>query len=147
RPAGAIIGIEESLRGVLVPGVPDLVGRIDLIVEAEDSVTVTDFKSARSAWDQHHVEDAGSQLLLYHELVKPLADGKPIRLQFLVMTKGKVPEIAVHPVAVDPKQIQRTKKVVEQVWRAIEGGVFYPSPSPLNCPSCPYRQQCRAWTG
>jgi CRISPR/Cas system-associated exonuclease Cas4 (RecB family) len=33
------------------------------------------------------------------------------------------------------------------VWRAIQAGQFFPSPSPLNCHSCPYREPCRAWSG
>lgn len=147
RPEGTIIGVEEPLRGVLVPGIPDLVGRIDLIVETEEAVTITDFKSARSAWSQEHVEDAAGQLLLYHELAKPLAGGKPIRLQFMVLTKTKLPEIALRPVEPDPEQIERTKRIVERIWRAIDQGHVYPVPSPLNCSTCPYRAPCRAWTG
>ena len=33
NPNGTIIAIEEELRGELIPGVPDFLGRIDLIVE------------------------------------------------------------------------------------------------------------------
>ena len=35
----------------------------------------------------------------------------------------------------DPQQIDRTKRIVETVWKAIEAGIFYPSPSAMNCPS------------
>lgn len=146
-PSGTIIGVEEELRGELIPGLPDLLARVDLIVDAGDFLEVSDFKTARSQWSQDHVADAASQLLLYHELVKELADGRPVRLSFAVLTKTKAPELAMHPVPSDPKQIERTKRVVENVWRAIEAGLFYPSPSPLNCSSCPYRQPCQEWQG
>ena len=33
------------------------------------------------------VEDVAPQLLLYSELVKPMADGRPIKLEFAVLTK------------------------------------------------------------
>lgn len=146
-PRGTIIGVEEPLRDTLIPGVPDLVGRVDLILETDDEVVVRDFKTARSAWSSEQVADSAGQLLLYHELVKPLAGDKPVRLEFAVLTKGKLPEVVIHPVQADPRQIERTKKVVERVWRAIEAESFFPSPSPLNCCTCPFRAPCRAWTG
>lgn len=36
---------------------------------------------------------------------------------------------------------------VERVWRAIEGGQFYPAPSVMSCSGCGYREACRAWIG
>jgi CRISPR/Cas system-associated exonuclease Cas4 (RecB family) len=146
-PTGRIIAVEEELRGELIPGLPDLLARVDLIVETDDAVEVTDFKTARTAWSTDHVVESASQLLLYGELAKPLAEGKKIRLGFAVLTKTKVPDISVHSVPTNPQQVERTKRVVERVWRAIEEGHFYPAPSPLNCPSCPYREPCRTWRG
>jgi putative RecB family exonuclease len=147
RPEGTIIGIEESVRGSVVPGVPELVARIDLILETASTIRVVDFKTARSSWGCEHLEDASDQLLLYHELLKPLAAGKPMQLEFAVFTKTRVPDIALHQVQADARQIERTKRVTERVWKGIELGLFYPNPSPLNCPTCPYRSACRAWTG
>ncbi len=68
-PAGTIVGIEEELTGELIPGVPDLLARIDLLVDDGDGLVLTDFKTARSNWSDEHVRDAAGQLLLYHELV------------------------------------------------------------------------------
>lgn len=146
-PGGTIIGVEEELRGELVPGLPDLLGRVDLLLDTDADLLVTDFKTSRSEWGIDHVDDSADQLLLYHELVKPLADGRPVRLAFAVLTKTKFPELTLYPVPVDQRQITRTKRIVERVYRSIQSGNFYPSPSPLKCPSCPYRVQCRAWTG
>jgi putative RecB family exonuclease len=147
KPRGTIVGVEEELRGQIVPGLPDLLARVDLMVDEADVFVVTDFKSARSSWTDEHVGDAASQLLLYHELVKPLADGKPVRLRFAVLNKNKAPDLVMHDVPVDRQQIDRTKRIGERVWRTIRAGNFYPSPGPLNCHSCPYRQPCRAWKG
>ena len=60
--------------------------------------------------------------MLYSELVKHLSDGKPLRLGFAVLTKTKLPELTVHALPADPYQMQRTKRIVEQVWRAIQSG-------------------------
>jgi RecB family exonuclease len=46
KPAGRILAIEESLRGELVPGLPDLLGKVDLILETPTELLVTDWKSA-----------------------------------------------------------------------------------------------------
>ena len=43
-----VIGIEEELRGELIPGVPDLLARIDLLTTTSDALVITDFKTARS---------------------------------------------------------------------------------------------------
>jgi CRISPR/Cas system-associated exonuclease Cas4 (RecB family) len=68
-------------------------------------------------------------------------------LQFAVATKLKNPEVHLYDVETDPHQIERMKRIVERVWEGIERQIFYPSPSAMNCPSCPYREQCRAWAG
>jgi CRISPR/Cas system-associated exonuclease Cas4 (RecB family) len=147
RPTGTIIAIEEELRGPLIPGLPDLLARVDLVVDHGDAVTVTDFKTARSSWSEDHVEDSASQLLLYHELAKDLSDGRPVKLGFAVLTKTKVPELTLYPVQANPHRLERTKKIVERVWHAVESGQFLPSPSPLNCSNCPFREPCKAWKG
>jgi putative RecB family exonuclease len=146
-PSGTIIGVEEELRGELVPGLPDVLARVDLMVDSGDALIVTDFKTARTAWSAHQVDDWGGQLLMYHELARPLADGRPLKLVFVVFTKTRIPLVTLHPVKVDDHQLERTRRVVETVWRAIEGEHFYPAPSPLNCPGCPFRDACRAWRG
>ena len=147
RPKGNIIGIEEEVRGEIMPGVPDLLGRVDLIVDTGDSLVVSDFKTARASWNVLKVEDLAPQLLLYSEVVKPMADGKPIKLEFAVLTKTKVPELTIYDVPLDPQQVERTKKVVEQVWQAIQSGFYYPNPGPMTCGSCPFREPCRRWVG
>jgi putative RecB family exonuclease len=147
NPHGTIIGIEEELTGELVPGVPDLLARVDLLVDAGDSLVITDMKTARSRWSAEQVRESAGQLLLYHELAKPMAEGRPIRLQFAVATKLKNPEVQVYEVDADPQQIERMKRIAERVWEGIERRIFYPSPSAMQCPGCPYREHCREWQG
>ena len=144
---GTVLGVEEPVRGVLVPGLPDFVARLDLVVDAGDELTVTDFKTSRSAWSADQAEDAGDQLLLYRELMSDWADGRPIRLEFLVATKTKTPTLTRHPVNTDPRRVKRMKATFERIALAIADERFFPNPSPMNCPSCPYRAPCRAWAG
>jgi hypothetical protein len=48
----------------------------------------------------------------------------PIRLQFAVATKLKNPEVHLYQVDAEPQQIERTKRIVERVWEAIESQIF-----------------------
>jgi hypothetical protein len=147
RPEGRIIAVEEELQGELIPGLPDLQARVDLVIETDTDIEVWDFKTCRSTWSEERVAESAGQLLLYSELVKDLSDGKPLRLGFAVLTKTKTADLTLHPVSADSHQMQRNKRIVEQVWRAIESGNVYPNPSPLNCPTCAYRVPCRKWRG
>ena len=144
---GRVLGVEEEIRGMLVEGVPDLYGRVDLLTEDADRLIVTDIKTSRGKWSQEQVEDSGEQLLLYSHLASEIAPGKRIATRFLVLTKTKEPVIEEHVREVEPAAMKRTLAGVERVWRAIESGVFYPAPSTMNCASCGYRAACRAWAG
>jgi putative RecB family exonuclease len=144
---GRVLGVEEELRGVLMEGVPDLYGRVDLLTEDADTLVVTDIKTSRGKWSQEQVEDSGEQLLLYSHLASEISPGKRIATRFLVLTKTKEPVIEEHVREVEPRAVKRTLAGVERVWRAIESGVFYPAPSTMNCATCGYRAACRAWMG
>ena len=147
RPAGKIVAVEESLRGEIIPGLPDLLGKVDLIVETPSELQITDWKTSRAKYSTDQVEESGAQLLLYGELAKDFAPGKQLRLQFGVLTKTKEVSFDVHSVPVEKAELDRTKRVVERVWRAIQAEHFFPAPSQMNCPGCPYREPCRKWPG
>ena len=142
-----VIGIEQELRGELIPGVPDLLARIDLLTTTSDALVITDFKTARSRWSQGQAENSSSQLLLYSELARRLIPDTDVRLRFLVLTKTKSPTVESFDVNVSQHRVRRITKAVEHTRRAIEARHFYPAPSPMNCPTCPYRFECNAWTG
>jgi putative RecB family exonuclease len=144
---GRVLGVEEEIRGMLVEGVPDLYGRVDLLTEDADSLVITDIKTSRGKWSAEQVEDGGEQLLLYSHLASEISPGKKIATRFLVLTKTKEPVIEEHVREVEPAAVKRTLAGVERVWRAIESGVFYPAPSTVTCSSCGYRSACRAWAG
>jgi putative RecB family exonuclease len=144
---GRVLGVEEEIRGMLVQGVPDLYGRIDLLTEDSDSLVITDIKTSRGKWSAEQVEDSGEQLLLYSHLASEISPGKKIATRFLVLTKTKEPVMEEHVRDVEPGNVKRTLAGVERVWRAIESGLFYPAPSTMNCSSCGYRAACRAWAG
>ena len=144
---GTVIGVEEEIRGQLSADIPDLLGRVDLLLETNDSVIVQDFKTSRSAWNEHLAEDQSEQLLLYGDLARRLVPGKKVRLQFAVITKAKSPKVHLLEASFDESKLDRTKRVFESVWSAISAGHFYPAPNPMRCSGCGYRSQCDAWRG
>lgn len=146
RPAGTVIGVEEELRGPVIPGVPDLLARIDLLVETDERLIVVDFKTARCSWGPTSAEEQAEQLLLYAALVERLVPEKPLQLQYVVLTKAKSPAVQVVTVPADAQRIGRTLRTVRSIWQAMQAGHVYPVPSPA-CRWCPYRQPCRDWLG
>lgn len=146
RPEGEIIGIEEELRGQLVDGAPELLGRIDLILETNDELVIVDWKTSRSRWSDEQAEHAAGQLLLYGALAKEISPHKPVRLEFGVLAKTKVPSIEMRAVPNDSERAARTIAMVKRVWAAIEQENFFPCPTVLNCVTCPYRAPCREAT-
>jgi putative RecB family exonuclease len=144
---GRVLGVEEEVRGELIPGVPDLYGRVDLLTEDDDTLTITDIKTSRGKWSPEQVEDSGEQLLLYSHLASEISPGKKLKTRFLIVTKAREPQVETHTREVEPAAVKRTLAGVERVWRAIESGVFYPAPSTMNCASCGYRAACWAWMG
>lgn len=147
KPKGRILGVEEELRTAIIAGCPDLLGRLDLIVETDDALVVTDLKTSRSRWSTTHADEASEQLLLYHELVKTFAPKKRVRLQFAVLTKSKTPTLDLLEVPVNRHLIERTKRIVEQVWKSIEARRFFPAPSQMACAGCAFKMPCRKWPG
>ncbi len=147
QPRGHILGIEEELRGPIIDGAPDLLARLDLLTKSEDTLSVTDFKTSKSAWSSDQATDSAEQLLLYAELVRQSFPDMPIRLEFIVFTKAKKVAIGRYTVPLNAARVTRTKRIAQRVWRAISAGHFVPSPTPMNCQGCPYRAACRQWSG
>jgi CRISPR/Cas system-associated exonuclease Cas4 (RecB family) len=147
KPAGTIVAVEETLRGPIIPGLPDVLGRVDLILETAEELVISDWKTSRAKYSEDQVQDSTEQLLLYSELARDFAPGKKVRLEFAVLTKTKETSIERHSAMADPLRVDRTKRIVERVFRSIEAGHFYPAPSMMNCPGCPFKDPCRKWPG
>lgn len=46
------------------------------------------------------------------------------------------------PTHAEEQRIDVMRDGIAQVWAAIQSGNFYPSPSPQNCATCPFRSRC-----
>ncbi len=142
--ASDILGVETEMREPLLPGCPSFRARIDLLVEKETSVVVSDLKTSRSRWGANQVAAASDQLLLYGAMVQRVMPEKNVRLQFVVITKGRSPSIESHEVPASPRRIEQSKDHARRTWESINAECFPAAPAPSKCASCPFLRPCRA---
>ena len=141
------IAIEHAFEVPMGPGMPALGGRIDLLTHDDGVVTLTDFKTSRGVWNAKQLRSQATQLLLYAEGIKPIAEelGAELKLQFVVITKAAKPSVQCFDVPLDPEQVASTRKVFARVIEAMLSGIVLPSPSPMNCSVCPFTRRCSRW--
>jgi RecB family exonuclease len=145
-----LLAVEEEFRAPIIPDCPDLLGRLDLVHSDRSALRIVDFKTSRGRWNESKVQEAAPQMLLYAELVRPMADAlglSDVQLEWVVITKTRQPVVEMHALTPDPRQIARTKATVRRAWQAIASGHFYPAPSPMSCAGCPYGGACQKWEG
>jgi putative RecB family exonuclease len=149
QPKGTILGVEEELRIVLDPELPDVLARVDLVSMSDTAVYVTDFKTSRSRWNDQKAREFGDQLLLYGATAASMARyiGLPIRLAFAIITKARTPVVQILPVPTAAERMTAMTESLAGVWEAIQTGNFYPAPSPMSCSTCPFRTRCPATRG
>jgi len=145
KPQGQIVGVEEELRTELAPGLPPLLARIDLLLDTGDALRIVDFKTARTRWSEQKAQEAAEQLWLYAKAARELLPGRELQLEFLILTKAKQPAVQSLPVPFDEPNLHRVRQTAAAVWQAISARIFYPAPSPLRCPTCPFANPCRRW--
>ena len=147
KPKGQVIGVEETLTGSISPDLPDLLARIDLIVQREDWVQVIDLKTSKSRWSEHKANQSADQLMLYAEMANQLSDGQPIGIAFGVVTKAKSPAVQLLLVECDSQRVKQSIALMEPIWQAMKSGVDYTNPGPMNCSTCPFQSRCPAYRG
>lgn len=119
---------------------------IDLITRQEDDQPViTEFKSTSRAFSDSEVATS-LQPTCYASAVYERIGEEPL-VEYVALVKTKTPKVqrieSIRTVA----DFGRLGDIVEVVENAVESNVFYPVESPLNCFSCSFFRECRAWTG
>jgi RecB family exonuclease len=147
KPTGTTLGVEEAIRFRLHEQLPDVLAKIDHLSINDGHLLVTDFKTTRSMWSDSTADDRADQLHLYGAAVESLAAELhlPVRLRFVLLTKAKTPKVESIEIDVDPSRVARSTRVFLNVFQAIQTGITYPSPSPMNCSGCPHQHRCDNW--
>lgn len=117
--------------GVTVKGRIDLVRRIDT-----DETTIVDLKSS----DRAQAEDVTeTQLHVYALGYQDLTGRRPDYVEIYELDAGKR-----KPRSVDDEFISDVKMQVRAAARALRANELTPSPSPVKCRTCDYRNMCTA---
>jgi hypothetical protein len=103
-----------------------------------------DFKNSKCRWNEQKTQESASQLVLYGQSAKSLAQNLnlPTQLHFVVVTKGKKPAVQILDVPADPAHLAAVRNELAQVWEVIQIGNFYPTPSFATCCTCPFKNRC-----
>ena len=106
RPQGTILAIEEELRGSLC-NLPDLLARVDLIVDVGDALLVTDFKTDPNELGGCSGRRRRRPAPALQRTGAALGRWQATQVGVCVLTKTKVPSVSRHPVEYDSRQIER----------------------------------------
>ncbi len=133
RAPEGIIGVEQPFEVMLADNLPPVVGRIDLIRQAEDGIVLADVKTSatRTLTDTATVE---AQLGLY-DIAYPAA-----RHEVIVISKTKQPVITSQSITPMPKE--SLIKHYREVFAAMSAGVRF-AVRGWHCESCAFRDRCQ----
>lgn len=135
-----VVGIEQRLN-VEIDGVP-LVGILDrLDREADDSLTIVDYKTGRAP-NPNYLSSVFANTELYAAMCAEALNETPERIRLFYVGANEVVERAVTPVV-----IQARRRAAATAWQSInkyyDDGLFPAKPSSNTCRFCAYKSQCR----
>jgi putative RecB family exonuclease len=117
-----------------------LVGVVDVVEEDDDgTVWITELKTAARRFDDARLA-YDNQATIY-AMARAALGFPTARVRFRVLLKGRKPAIETYPLQRDELQVTETNRVVHEVLRAVDAGIFYPHRG-WQCSTCPYRAAC-----
>jgi putative RecB family exonuclease len=149
-----VIGVEERYSSVLYDeeGNPTdfkLIGIVDCIQRDKDgNLIIIDNKTANRAYSQNKIEqDLQMTVYSYLAAASKLVSAKSETLhRFDVLLKlKKEPRLDIYYTTRSAADRRRLAKLISQVLKGIEAGVFFPNPSWM-CSDCQYAQACVKWS-
>lgn len=134
QPPRGIIGVEQPFTVELVPDLPVVVGRIDLIRKTETGdLALADIKTA-STRVLTEIDAVESQIGLY-DLAYPAS-----RHEVIVLGKLKTPTVTIQPVT--PWPAAQVVRHYREVHHAMTAGVRY-AVRGWACDGCSFADRCR----
>jgi len=141
RPEAVEVSVEADLAA---RGLPKLVGVLDLV---RPGGRIVDFKTSGKTPDPEQVaHTTEGQTTAYGVLYREATGHTESGIEIHTLVKTKVPKLIVTPLPpATEAQVTRLFKVIESYVAGLERKDFIPSPG-LQCASCEFFQQCRAWS-
>jgi putative RecB family exonuclease len=117
-----------------------IVGVVDVVEEDTDGVVwITELKTAAKRFDDTRLS-YDHQATIYG-IARPTLGYPTARVRFRVMLKTKKPAIETYNLRRDTQQFAETRRVVHQVLRAVDAGIYYPIRG-WQCANCAFRATC-----
>jgi RecB family exonuclease len=117
-----------------------LVGIADLIEEDDQgAVWITELKTAARRFDGVRL-GYDHQATIY-AMARAALGFPDARVRFRVLLKTKKPAIETYELRREEPQFRETSRVVHQVLRAVDAGIFFPHRG-WQCANCPFRAAC-----
>jgi CRISPR/Cas system-associated exonuclease Cas4 (RecB family) len=120
-----------------------LVAIADLVTRDEGGLKINEFKTSGRSYGEFEVQTS-LQATCYANAAWETF-GEQAAVEYAVLVKTKSPKLQRIKTKRKEEDFGRLGDLVENVERAVDSGIFYPIETPLNCSTCPYRQQCRDW--
>lgn len=120
-----------------------LVAIADLVTRDEGGLKINEFKTSGRSYGELEVQTS-LQATCYANAAWETF-GEQAAVEYAVLVKTKTPKVQRIKTNRKEEDFGRLGDLVENVERAVNSGIFYPIETPLNCSTCPYRQQCRDW--
>jgi len=140
-----ILGVEVRAEANL-PGLPPIMGFIDLVRRPKEGGIVVDFKTAAKTPTQGTCAFIhGTQLGIYSILYRESTGEKEAGLELHHLIKTKVPKVAI--TKIDPitdHQTEQLHSLLHTYVEAVENEDYTPSPS-FMCGSCEYFKECQSY--
>ena len=148
-PPEGIVAIEQRILAPLYNSRGEyletpLVAITDLITEADQELTVREFKTSARAYSESEVASSLQPTCYVHAVRETL--GRDANVEYTVLVKTKTPKVQRLQTSRFTEDCGRLGDLVQSIQRAVDLGIFYPVESPMNCSTCPYRQPCREWS-
>ncbi len=122
-----------------------LAATIDLLIQEDERLVVTEFKTSSRRYSQTEVEIA-QQATAYVQVINSRYQQLP-QVRYVVLVKNNPPAIQEIKAKRTESELHRLGDIFQMVERSIAAGGFYPIESAQNCSSCAFRQPCREWKG
>ncbi len=140
-----ILGVEVRVDAKL-PGLPPIMGFVDLVRNTPEGGKVVDFKTAaKSPSEKTCAFTHSTQLGIYSLLYRANTGEKEAGLELHHLIKTKVPKIAI--TEIDPitdVQMEQLHTLLHTYVKAVQDEDFTASPT-FMCGSCEYLEQCKGF--
>jgi len=121
-----------------------LVAITDLITTGEqENLVVKEFKTAGRAFSESEVQTSLQPTCYVHAVNEQY--GKEATVEYVVLVKTKTPKVQRLTTTRYADDFGRLGDLIQTIEKAIDVGIFYPIENPMNCSTCSFRNQCRAW--